>query len=152
MAESDKQLALRALREALAAPDARPAERVRAAEALLRAEADSLALAADVLDATDAELLAIARGEEGGTPPERGPTVPAAVAVPSSAVQVAPPANPPGLVLPADWKERTANPFLQRGPKEDPSHQAPRGVPLAPGPAMGPKEDPEQEGAPEPWM
>lgn len=152
MAESDKQLALRALREALADGAAKPAERVRAAEALLRAEADSLALAADALDATDAELLAIARGQEGGTPPERGPTVPSAGAVPSSAVQVAPPANPPGLILPAKRDGGNANPFLQRGPKEDPSLNAPRGVPLAPGPAMGPEEDPEQEGAPEPWM
>ena len=112
MAESDRQLALRALRDALTSGDAKPAERVRAAEALLRAEADNLAETADFLAATDAELLAIARGEEGGTPPERGPGDSSSAAVPSHAIQV-----PTPLLA-------SSNPFMKKaigGPKTDPA-------------------------------
>lgn len=139
MAESDKQLALRALRETLASGAARPAERVRAAEALLRAEADDLGQAADMLEATDAELLALARGETGVHHQLMGPVTPPSVAVPSHAVQ------PPGLVLPAqsighgDERNRgQANPFLKRGPKEDPAKGHTRGAPSGEGPKTDP--------------
>ena len=141
MAETDTELALRALRETLGAADARPSDRVRAAEAILRLAQGNGPGASDLIELSDDALLLIARGE-GGTPPERGPTVPALETVPSHAVQ------PPGLALPAtrneighgDERNRgQANPFMQRGPKEDPPRPAPRGVPLA----MGPKEDPD---------
>jgi len=53
-------------------PRARPADRLRAAEALLRSD-DIMPVGGRVARLmTDAELEAIARGE-GGTPPERGP-------------------------------------------------------------------------------
>lgn len=144
MAELDRLRAdaVAALGEVLRDPGAKPADRLRAAEAILRADRDGLAPTGDAYELADQALLAIAR--EGGTPPERGPAESRAAAVPSHAVGDLPPislpALPPGLVLPA-------NPFLQRGPKEDPSQRAPRGVPSA----MGPKEDPDQEGDPDPW-
>lgn len=119
MAESDRQLAMRALREALRDADATPAERVRAAEALLRAQAEELGETADFLAATDAELLALARGETGGTPPERGPSDSSAGAVPSSAVQVP-----------------------SAGPATRGAHAATCGEQTAEGASMGPKEDP----------
>lgn len=141
MAESDRQLAMRALREALRDVGATPAERVRAAEALLRAQAEELGDTADFLAATDAELLALARGETGGetggTPPERGPSDSSAGAVPSSAVQVPAAMGPKEDPLladgggplangggPASPLTATSNPFLQRalrGPKKDPA-------------------------------
>jgi hypothetical protein len=148
MADSDTELALNALRDTLRAVDVRPSDRVRAAEAILRLAQGNGPGASDLIELSDDALLLIARGE-GGTPPERGPTVPALETVPSDAVQ------PPGLALPAkrdglkygadgighgDERNRgQANPFMQRGPKEDPAPKAPRGVPLA----MGPKEDPD---------
>jgi AT hook motif len=117
-----RQAAIDALGDVLRAPDAKPADRLRAAEAILRS-ASSGDLPGAGLDAlTDDALLLIARGEEGGTPPERGPSAPRAAAVPSHA-----PAEPPGLVRPA-------NPLLRRGPKEDPQIATP--------PGEGPKEDP----------
>lgn len=126
MADDDRQLALSALRDALRDSDAKPAERVRAAEALLRAQADNLAEAADMLDATDAELLAIARGETGGTPPNRGPSDSRSAAVPSSAVQVPAegPKTDPLKAPPPGPLTATRNPFLvraQKGPKTDPA-------------------------------
>ena len=138
MAESDTELALRALRETLGAPSAKPSDRVRAAEAILRLARGDGPGAGELAELTDDALLLIARGHEGGTPPKRGPTVPALETVPSHAVQ------PPGLALPADGGKAKreggqANPFMRRGPKEDPPRPAPRGVPLA----MGPKEDPD---------
>lgn len=142
MAESDRQLALRALRAALESSDARPADRVRAAEALLRAEADALGQEADLLEATDAELLALARGETGGTHPLMGPVTPPAAAVPSHAVQV-PSAGP--ATREADVPRGT-NPFLQRGPKEDPAKGLPRGAPSG----EGPKTDPAKGNMPPP--
>lgn len=125
MADSDTELALNALRDTLRAVDARPSDRVRAAEAILRLATGNGPGASELIELSDDALLLIARGE-GGTPREMGPTVPALETVPSGAVE------PPGLVRPA-------NPFMQRGPKEDPAPKAPRGVPLA----MGPKEDPD---------
>ena len=158
MAESDKQLALDALRGTLRDVGAKPAERVRAAEALLRVEAEALGQVADLLDATDAELLAIARGEEGGTPRERGPSDSSAGAVPSAAVQV----DPPGLALPAtspapatdpgpgDERNRgQANPFLiraPRGPKTDPAIRAP-----VPPVSLQFDSSPQNGHDPEPW-
>lgn len=130
MAENDRQLALRALRDTLADGAARPAERVRAAEALLRAQADDLGQAADLLEASDHELLALARGETGGTPPNRGPGDSGAAAVPSHAVQVPAAMGPKEdpllangggpLALPTPLTA-TRNPFLVRGPKKDPA-------------------------------
>lgn len=141
MAESDKELALRALREALQDPATKPADRLRAAEAMLRAERDGPGgEGADVLALDDASLLLIAKG---GTPPEKGPAGTSAATVPSRA-----PAPPTPTLPLADWgradgfavdNAQKANPFMQRGPKEDPSLHVPRGVPLA----MGPKEDPD---------
>jgi hypothetical protein len=128
MAETDTELALNALRDTLRAVDARPSDRVRAAEAILRLAQGNGPGASDLIELSDDALLLIARGE-GGTPREMGPTVPALETVPSRAVE------PPGLALPA----AKPNPFMQRGPKEDPAPKAPRGVPLA----MGPKEDPD---------
>ena len=134
MADSDTELALNALRDTLRAVDARPSDRVRAAEAILRLAQGNGPGASDLIELSDDALLLIARGE-GVHPPKRGPTVPALETVPSHAVQ------PPGLALPAprDGLKHGPNPFMQRGLKEDPSLRVPRGVPLA----MGPKEDPD---------
>lgn len=76
--------AVRALGDVLRAPGAKPADRLRAAEAILRAERDGLAPTGELHELADQVLMAIARGE-GGTPPEMGPTVPRAGAVPSHA-------------------------------------------------------------------
>ena len=149
--------AVQALGDVLRDKNAKPADRLRAAEAILRADREGLAPPSDVNELTDEALLLIAR--EGGTPPKRGPAESRSGAVPSHAHAEQLPATRsasapaatsggvelPGLVTPD-------NPFMRRGPKEDPSQRAPRGVPSAKGPAMGPKEDPAQEGAPEPWM
>lgn len=150
MDESDKQLALRTLREALQDPATRPADRLRAAEAILRADSAAPAATADTDALDDQALLLIARG--GGTPPEMGPAGTSAGAVPSRA-----PAHPISLEPDAPRETQPANPFLRRGPKEDPSFRVPGGIPLAMGPkedppfrvpggiplAMGPKEDPD---------
>ena len=94
MAESDTELALRALRDTLRAVDARPSDRVRAAEAILRLAKGDGPGAGELAELTDDALLLIARGHEGGTPPKRGPTVPALETVPSDAVQLPNPARP----------------------------------------------------------
>jgi len=132
MDESDKQLALRTLREALQDPATRPADRLRAAEAILRADSASPDATADTDELSDQALLLIARG--GGTPPERGPNGPPADAVPSQS-----PAQPIPAVSDEKGHTQSANPFLRRGPKEDPDLRVPGGIPLA----MGPKEDPD---------
>jgi hypothetical protein len=75
--------AIRALRDVLRDPEAKPDVRLRAAEALLRAEPDTVPSGQGAtLDATDDELLAAARGVH---PREKGPAVPAAETVPSDA-------------------------------------------------------------------
>lgn len=139
MDENDRQLALRVLRDTLRDTDAKPADRVRAAQLMLEAESAERAGPGALHDASDDELLRIARGQ-GGSPPQMGPRDSDASPVPSHAREVAhddpraifAPAN-----LSADRDPRPANPMMQRGPKKDPSPTAPPG-----GPAEGPKKDP----------
>jgi hypothetical protein len=158
MADLDtlKADAVRALGDVLRNAGAKPADRLRAAEAILRAERDGLAAVGELNELSDQALLLIAH--EGGTPPKRGPAGTSAETVPSHAGKVPPSslgsgvtgagvtgagsnipllspgagAEPPGIVRPA-------NPFMQRGPKEDPGLRVPGGIPLE----MGPKEDPD---------
>ena len=141
--------AVAALARVLRAPDAKPADALRAAELLLRP--DTLAATGgsrDATDATDAELLDLARGVGG---PERGPAVPATESVPSHApnpaLPIPKPATPiPNPVAPAPLLDAgsvtlmggQADVYAIResqtgGPKEDPP------IEIAPG---GPKEDP----------
>lgn len=81
--DTDRQLAMRVLRDTLRDGQAKAADRVRAAQLMLEHDvarkADGTALAA-----TDQELLAIARGE-GGEPTAMGPAGTRAVSVPSEA-------------------------------------------------------------------
>lgn len=84
---SDEQPATRedaiaALSGVLRAPDAKPADRLRAAEALLRAHGEGLAPTGSVHELDDQALMLIARGVH---PPERGPAESRAGAVPSHA-------------------------------------------------------------------
>lgn len=140
--DAARAAALAVLRETLNA--ARPADRLRAAEAILRVtgNATGATRGADLAELSDQALLEIARGVH---PREMGPAESRAVAVPSHAHTEQSsrfanpeytaqgtqngPANsdtpPPGLVTPD-------NPFLKRrpkGPKEDPAREAPRGEP-----------------------
>ena len=73
--------ALQAVRDVLGAPDAKPADRLRAAEVVAKLEAPTASRGALELD--DLALLAIARGEVGGTPRKGDPETPSAGAVPS---------------------------------------------------------------------
>lgn len=131
--------ALEALSEVLRAPDAKPADRLRAAEALLRAHSEGLAPTGDVHELSDLDLARIARGE-GGTPPEMGPVVPSAGAVPSHADENHSPISPPGLRLPQS--------ATGEGPKTDPRIATPPGRP-AKGTQNGPaKSDPPPAGNP----
>lgn len=151
--ETDRQLALRVLRDTLRDSRAKAAERVSAAKLLLEHDRAQGAGPGALHSMSAAELLSVARGE-GGTPPEMGPAESPAVAVPSRArepqiSQPAPPIAPsPALVGPSvpaastatekDILGRTPGRFLQRGPKTDPPiSPTPGGVP-----AMGPKTDP----------
>ena len=77
----DQQLARSILRAALTDGDASPADRIRAAQLLLATSAAQGA-SDDALQADDAELLRIARGD---SPPQRGPAVPENFSVPSEA-------------------------------------------------------------------
>ena len=177
MEESDKQLARRVLREALKDPDTEPAARVRAAQLLLAADAAPDA-SGDALQATDAELLAIAR--DGGIPPGEGPATPAHFSVPSAAsaqstaqdgrggvhVPRGTPVRSAGIPIqvemrnvvppiPFDSLGRVPAAMLARGPKTDPPISTPPGPSLA----MGPKTDPSNltpapaagKKEPEPW-
>lgn len=74
--------ALQAVRDVLGAPDAKPADRLRAAEVVARLEATATARGG-VHELDDQALLAIARGEVGGTPRKGDPETPSAGAVPS---------------------------------------------------------------------
>ena len=74
--------ALQAVRDVLVAPDAKPADRLRAAEVVARLEATATARGG-VHELDDKALLAIARGEVGGTPRKGDPETPSAGAVPS---------------------------------------------------------------------
>ena len=89
-----QRMALDAVRGVLRAPDAKPADILRAAEIVAKLEAPTGAASGNAHSASDAELLAIARGQahgarratgEGGTPRERGPAESRAGAVPSQA-------------------------------------------------------------------
>lgn len=73
--------ALQAVRDVLGAPDAKPADRLRAAEVVAKLEVTAAARGG-VHELSDQELLAIARGT-GGTPRKRDPETPSAGAVPS---------------------------------------------------------------------
>ena len=73
--------ALQAVRDVLGAPDAKPADRLRAAEVVAKLEVTAAARGG-VHELSDQELLAIARGT-GGTPRKGDPETPSAGAVPS---------------------------------------------------------------------
>ena len=73
--------ALQAVRDVLGAPDAKAADRLRAAEVVAKLEATATARGG-VHELSDQELLAIARGT-GGTPRKGDPETPSAGAVPS---------------------------------------------------------------------
>ena len=73
--------ALQAVRDVLGAPDAKPADRLRAAEVVAKLEVTASARGG-VHELSDQELLAIARGT-GGTPRKGDPETPSAGAVPS---------------------------------------------------------------------
>lgn len=111
------------------------AARQRAAEAILRADSATPTPTGATLDATDDELLALARGEarvgEGVHPREKGPAVPGAESVPSHAPTAYPDS---GSAYP---DSRGAYPD-SGGPKEDPR----TGIPGGPPANGGPKEDP----------
>lgn len=162
---NDKQLALDVLRNTLRDTGAEHADRVRAAKLLLDHEAQRTAQgAAGVLDATDAELLAIARGD---SPPLMGPAVPATCAVPSAAGEVprgtsnAPSAPDEGAdgeqekAPLADALGRVPAAFLSRGPKTDPPISSTPAPVSGEGPKMNPanltRRGRPRKKAPEPW-
>jgi hypothetical protein len=129
--------AIEVLRAMLRAP--RDADRLRAAEAILRATGDATGATqgAGLAELSDQALLEIARGVH---PREMGPVTPSAATVPSRTdadrfSEIAPRGTqngpaipdtpPPGLVTPG-------NPFLKRhpkGPKTDPPIAAPGAPP-----------------------
>lgn len=73
MAETDKDSAIAFLRGVMDDGTASMANRIKAAEAIVRASGETPAAASDVHDLDDGELLARARGETGGHPPREGP-------------------------------------------------------------------------------
>lgn len=110
--------AVRALADVLRAPDAKPADVLRAAELVLRETPSAPPVGgSQVSSLDDAALLALARGD---TPREKGPAVPAADSVPS---------HTPTPHLPTP----TVN-WGSEGPKTDP--------PKVIAPGGGPKKDP----------
>jgi hypothetical protein len=135
--DDPRAAALHVMRHALRSD--RIADRLRAAESILRVTGDAKGAARDasLVDLSDQALLEIARGVH---PREKGPVVPSSAAVPSHAhteqntestaqgTQNGPvkcDTPPPGLVTPD-------NPFLKRrprGPKTDPVLETPRGEP-----------------------
>ena len=138
--QTDRQLALRVLRDTLRDSDARPSERVSAAKLLLEHDT-AKGSGPGALHALPAdELLRIARGE-GGTPPLMGPAAPPLGAVPSQAperaIEPAPPLSPAlaevrQMLMPDDKAGlgRVPGAFLQRGPKkESPNSLPPGGIP-----------------------
>jgi hypothetical protein len=114
-----QQETLRVMREVLRDNQATSAERLRAGEAILRAEQPAVPGAqGQVLGLDDAALLAIAR--EGGTPPQMGPVTSRAGAVPSHAPTVVSEIQTPSAerVTPdAPDVPRETNPFLIRPAK-----------------------------------
>jgi hypothetical protein len=127
MADRDDALAF--LRNLMDDTTASMANRIRAAEAIVRGDKSSASGTGDELHAlSDAELLAAARGEEGGIPPREGPNGGGLPRVPSQppaehgarvaagVTQEAHPLAGPDHKAPGE----SASPFLKRGPKEDP--------------------------------
>jgi hypothetical protein len=123
-----QQDALRVMREVLRDPDASSAERLRAGEAIMRAELSPTGASAQgqALGLDDQALLAIARGADGegrtvgGTPPLMGPVTSRAGAVPSHAPTVVSEIQTPSAerVTPdAPDVPRETNPFLIRPAK-----------------------------------
>lgn len=145
-AESDRQMAMRVLRDTLRDGQAKATDRVRAAQLML--EHDTLRGADDdALSASDAELLAIARAPEGGYPPLMGPNGTPPVSVPSRATGDAPTNSSAPIAVGKAPHATSAQPddlgrvpaaFLVRGPKTDPSILS---TPGGKSP-MGPKKDP----------
>jgi hypothetical protein len=80
--QETRKLALQTFRDILNAPDSKAADRLRAAEGVLKLEQDEKDKGlSDVLDASDAELLERARGgrpkpSNGGEGPANGPPDP----------------------------------------------------------------------------
>jgi hypothetical protein len=112
--ETLRDEAMRAVARVLRAADAKPETLLRAAEVILRQAPDAPSTAPIASRLTDRELLALARGEEGGTPPKRGPRDSSAGAVPSATSEV----DPPGLVTPTRVAEgpKRAAPDVSREP------------------------------------
>ena len=154
--QTDRQLALRVLRDTLRDTEAKPSERVSAAKLLLEHDT-AKGSGPGALHALPAdELLRIARGE-GGIPPLMGPVGVTAGAVPSQAHEVAestppamrtaplagverstpPPADPAPPAIDKAGLGRTPGAFLQRGPKKGPGNSpTPGGMS-----GMGPKKE-----------
>jgi hypothetical protein len=94
-------------------PEAKPADRLRAAEAILRDDAPRGVGLQAARDMSDAELEAAARGE-GGTPPERGPAAGVTETGPIRASRNDPRKNPLAL-------QPTVARNVKGGPKKGPS-------------------------------
>lgn len=125
MDESDKVLALRVLRATLHDGDAKPADKLRAAQLLLEHDAPAAGGQASLHDATDAELLVMAKG---GMPRSEGPAGNSDAAVPSASTEDRPPT--PMRAGPAKGTQR--GPVIGMtpgGPKEDPWAKKPRAAP-----------------------
>ena len=138
--ETLRDEAMRAVARVLRAADAKPETLLRAAEVILRQAPDAPSTAPIASRLTDRELLALARGEEGGTPPKRGPRDSSAGAVPSASSEV----DPPGLVTPkraAPDVSREPPKGTQRGPAETPTPGGPA-LSFAEIARRGPKKDP----------
>jgi hypothetical protein len=122
---ADRDDAISFLRDVMGDSTARIADRIKAAEAIVRATGATPTADGALHDLDDAELLARARGEgEGGIPPGEGPKAPGVGAVPSEKhgerLQHASSGSP--LAGP-DHVPRGTNPLNERGPKEDPKPQ-----------------------------
>jgi hypothetical protein len=126
---ADRDDAIGFLRQVMDDDTARMGDRLKAAEAIVRATGATPTAPGELHDLDDGELLARARGEtEGGSPPREGPKAPGVAAVPSnergerSRQALGDPRETSVLAGP-DHVPRGTNPFLERGPKEDPSPQ-----------------------------
>lgn len=117
--------ALQAVRDVLGAPDAKPADRLRAAEVVAKLEATATARGG-VHELDDLALLAIARGEVGGTPRKGDPETPSAGAVPSDTD-----GHPDARHAMRDEGSPTSVP-RETSPEGTQNGPAPRGAPLPP--------------------
>lgn len=113
--------AINALAQVLRAPDAKPADRLRAAEALLKYDTGAGERTPEADAMSDADLLRVAKGE-GGTPPERGSQGGGAVSGPMLAQADSSPRLPKGNGGEGGTPEKG-------GPKEDPPKAKGRGRP-----------------------